>query len=344
MLNEKMEESMNSRNDQHDSPISPYCIEDAEAQQYGGEQLSEAEIQHEEYLRGEALEETRRRNLITAEEMSKRRYSEQSFLIGPNLLPKAGKLLITAATGTGKSSISLYISACLATGTPLFDLKHKSKKDNRFGKPFFEVPGKSFVCYLDYEIPEALRQKLRLEPLSNSFKDESFRRNIAFPIHPSNYRLENQRGEGNPGSFDRLLTLMQATKPDVLVIDPFSSTHSLDENSAQIKQALNNIDRIIDAAGTAVILIHHASPKVSRDANGKVIDKSAIEKPRGHSVLVDWPDAHVHFEEEKQQGQPKGKVLRMEFSKVRHGSKLKSKTIAADFTKMTFGEVDEPDE
>ena len=344
MLNEKTEESMNSRNDQYDSPISLDCIEDAEAQQYGGEQRTDAEIQYEEHLRGEALEEARRQNLITAEEMSKKWYSKQSFLIGPNLLPKAGKLLITAATGTGKSSISLYISACLATGTPLFDLRHKSKKDDRYGKPFFEVPEKSFVCYLDYEIPEALRQKLRLEPLANSFKDKNFRRNIAFPIHPSNYRLENQRGEANPGSFDRLLGLVEDTKPDVLVIDPFSSTHSLDENSAQIKQALNNIDRIIDATGTAVILIHHATSKVPRDNKGHEIDKSAIEKPRGHSVIVDWPDAHVHFEEVKQQGQPKNKVLSMEFSKVRHGTKLKSKEIAADFTNMTFGEVAEPDE
>ncbi len=344
MLNEKTEESMNSRNDQHDGPISPDYIEDTEEQYIEVVQREPGEHECEEYQKQVALEETRRRNLITAEAMSKKLYSKQSFLIGPNLLPKAGKLLITAATGTGKSSISLYISACLATGTPLFDIKHKSKKDNRFGKPFFEVPDKSFVCYLDYEIPEALRQKLRLEPLSNSFKDESFRRNIAFPIHPSNYRLENQQGEGNPGSFDRLLTLMQATKPDVLVIDPFSSTHSLDENSAQIKQALNNIDRIIDATGTAVILIHHATSKVPRDNKGHEIDKSAIEKPRGHSVIVDWPDAHVHFEEVKQQGQPKSRVLCMEFSKIRHGTRLKSKMIAADFTNMTFREVAGADE
>jgi hypothetical protein len=326
---------MDGRNNYQDA-VPPDYIGDEGDDEY----KSEAEVQYEEAEAAEALDDTRRRYLITAEQMSKKRYAEQSFLIGPNLLPRAGKLLITAPTGTGKSAIALYISACLATATSLFGLKHKSKKDDNYGKPFFDVPEKSFVCYLDYEISEALRQKLRLEPLSNSFEDKSFLGNIAFPSHPSNYRLENQLGEGKGnGSFDRLLALATNTKPDVLVIDPFSSTHSLEENSAQVKQALNNIDRIIDAAGTTVILVHHSSAKVSRNQKGEEIDKSAVERPRGHTVIVDWPDTHIHLEDEKQRGRPKVKLLKMEFGKFRHGTKPKSKTIAADFANMTFTEA-----
>jgi RecA-family ATPase len=76
--------------------------------------------------------------LISASEMLLKSYPGEHYIIGPKLLPKGGKMLLTAEAGTGKSAIAMHIAACLATGTPLFGLTRR-KKDANFGKPVFLV-------------------------------------------------------------------------------------------------------------------------------------------------------------------------------------------------------------
>lgn len=298
------------------------------------EEKSEAEIDYEEFLEDDNLFGIRRAYLVSSAQMAGRRYDEQSFLIGPKLLPKGGHLLITAEAGTGKSAIALYIAACLATGTPLFGMTY-AKKDEKFGTPKFPVYVKSDVLYLDYEIPEHIRETARLKPLRDSF-GKDFDRNLFFAQHPTNYRLENFQNEGTPGAFDRLLELVKVTRPDVLIIDPFSSTHSLEENSNQIKQALNNIDRIIDRAKITAILIHH-SGKAFRNNQGEVVKKDAKENARGHSAIIDWPDTHIQLSEEGHKGgDQRIKHLSVEFGKTRYCAKPRSFIVEADLDKMTF--------
>jgi hypothetical protein len=203
-------------------------ISDAHDEEYGVPVIStleKAELQYEEDEEERQHLEDLERYIITSEQMSVRNYPTQSFLIGPNILPKNGRMLLTAENGTGKSAIVLHIAACLATEQPLFGLV-SNKHDATFGRPVFPTFGKSSVLYVDYEIPEHIRESKRLQPLRKTFK-ENFGPNIAFVKKPSDYRLENMRGEANGnGSFDRLLTLVMKVKPNVLILDPFSSTHS----------------------------------------------------------------------------------------------------------------------
>lgn len=303
--------------------------EDYSAEQEAAEQAEAIQCELDEHVQEEI--EHYRDLLTSAETIHDKHYSTQRYLIGPAVLPRKGKMLITAETGIGKSTLSLHIAACLATGSPLFGLVNR-KKEEDFGKPLFPVEQHNFVAYLDYEIPEQLRQP-RIRALKQQFPGD-WMRNLGFFKNSSDYRLINERGapEGK-GSFDRLFHYMTQAKPDVLIVDPFSSTHSLNEISNEIKQPLNNLDRIIDHADCAVILIHHSSTK-QKDDRGKPTTKRVQEQPRGHSSILDWADSHLHISDVSE-GQPTCvRTLKLEWGKMRYDIKPRERHISLNFQTM----------
>lgn len=289
----------------------------------------EARLEQEQ----EELEHHRRRSLVTAQEILNRKYPEEQYLIGPNILPRKGKMLITAETGVGKSYIALHIAACLATATPLFNLIHR--RNENFGEALFPVTHKHYVAYLDYEIPEQQRQS-RLRPLAEQFATTSkFESRIGFFKRASDYRLLNIRGElEGKGSFDRFFNELRCMQPDVLIIDPFSSTHSLNEISNEIKQPLNNIDRIIDHVGCSVILVHHSSPKSKSDGKGRQLERSIKEMPRGHSSILDWADSHMHLSDTKMEHGTSSRTLQLDWGKVRYGKPPLSRQLLLDYERF----------
>lgn len=315
----------------------PGLIEEHEEPGFTQTELYE-QAMHEELEREEQRQEElvhHRRPFLSMDTILRREYSEQEFLIGPAVLPKRGKMLITAETGVGKSAITMHIAACLATGTSLFNLVSR-KHDETEGQPIFPVSKSQYVTYLDYEIPEQMR-KTRLKPLYDRFKaigkDPSH--NLTFFQKSSDYRLMNLRGEIEPGkgSFDKLFERLRLAEPGVFIVDPFSSTHSLNEISNEIKQPLNNLDRIIDHSGCAVILIHHASTK-QKDNHGKPTVKRAQEQPRGHSSILDWCDSHLHISDASEGHPSVTKTLRLEWGKMRYGPKPMTRHIVLNFETM----------
>jgi AAA domain-containing protein len=290
---------------------------------------------HEEFDAEQALSKGQ---LITGAEMAVMGYKQEKFLIGPKLLPLGGRMLITAETGTGKSALALHTAACIITGKPLFGLV-RAKKDANQGKPYFPVMSRTDVLCLDFELPESVRWEQRLSPLTNEFGND-FLKHIYFPKKPSELRLDP--GEG----FEKLRNLISELRPGVTIIDPLSSTHSVDENTNALKQPLNRIDQLIDQTGTTVILIHHASAKKSRNIYGEAINKSAKERPRGHTCLLDWADVHLHLEtltakerkgyEEEDEG-TETVELSLEFGKTRYCQTPRKHKIEADIGDMYFG-------
>ncbi len=268
----------------------------------------------------DALEARAMEELITGAQMANKSYRREHFLIGPKLLPVGGRMLITAEAGTGKSALALRIAACIITGKPLFGLL-RAKKDVDHGKPYFPVIKPCDVFYLDFELPEHIRWNERLYPLTREFGTDFLKR-IYFPKKPSELRLD-------PGeSFDNLRNLVRAVKPGVIIIDPLSSTHSVDENTNSLKQPLNRIDQLIEDSGTTVILIHHSSAKKARNMFGDVVEKSAKERPRGHTCLIDWADVQLHLEalnakdrhryDDDDEETETAKLLGLEFGKTRY--------------------------
>ena len=286
----------------------------------------------------EALTAWAMEELITGAQMANKSYKREHFLIGPKLLPVGGRMLVTAETGTGKSALALHIAACAISGKPLFGLL-RARKDADHGKPYFPVIKPCDVLYLDFELPEHIRWKERLEPLTKEFGTD-FLKQIYFPKKPSELRLDP--GEG----FENLRKLVCAMKPGLTIIDPLSSTHSVDENTNSIKQPLNRIDQLIEDTGTTVILIHHSSSKKARTAFGDVVEKTAKERPRGHTSLVDWADVQIHLETltgkdrgryEEEDGAETARLLGLEFGKTRYCSIPRGQKIEADVGEMYFG-------
>ncbi len=149
------------------------------------------------------------------------------------------------------------------------------------------------------------------------------------------------------GGFEKLRSLIRAVKPGLTIIDPLSSTHSADENTNSIKQPLNRIDQLIEESGTTVILIHHSSAKKTRNAYGEVVEKTAKERPRGHTSLVDWADVQLHLEalsakdrrryDDDDDDTETAKLLGLEFGKTRYCQIPRGRKIEADIEEMYFG-------
>jgi hypothetical protein len=231
------------------------------------------------------------------------------------------------------------LAACLTSKQPFFGILNNHKDEN-YGKPKFPISDSSVVLYLDYELPEEIRAEERLKPLVGQFPP-AFRENLFFPVHPSLYRLHNQVGEAvGRGSFDALQKLVDNARPDVLIVDPLSSAHSLDENSIAIKQALNNVDRLIDLYGCAAVIVHHSSTKAPRDKHGNKYQKATIEQPRGHSSLVDWCDVHMHFaaseeaRDEEVDEPNEAKTIEMSFGKSRYCRRPDKRRLKVNFEVM----------
>lgn len=276
-----------------------------------------------------------RHKFVSSSRILTREYPDMDYLIGPNILPKLGRLLITAETGVGKSALSLHIGACLATASPLFGLIHR--RNDNYGEPVFPVAKQSYVAYLDYEIPEHQR-KARLKPLHDRFVEmkKDFQHRLVFFDKASDYRLMNLRGEIEPGkgSFDRLFADMRMTRPDVLIVDPFSSTHNLNEISNEIKQPLNGLDRLIDHTGCSVILVHHSSTKSKTDDRGKSVERKVREMPRGHSSILDWCDSHLHISDISPGHPSVTKTLQLDWGKTRYGRAPGARQIVVNFETM----------
>ncbi|MCK1367232.1 bifunctional DNA primase/polymerase [Bradyrhizobium sp. 62] len=80
-----------------------------------------------------------------------------------------------------------------------------------------------------------------------------------------------------------MIAEMIANQIDVLIVDPFISTHEVEENdNSKIQQVAKQFVRIADEANAAVELVHHVS-KGSGDGKGEVTADSA----RGASALKD---------------------------------------------------------
>ncbi|HEY9091901.1 AAA family ATPase [Parasphingorhabdus sp.] len=80
--------------------------------------------------------------------------------------------------------------------------------------------------------------------------------------------------------FDALLEELKARKIDVLIIDPFVSSHQISENdNGKIDAIAKSWKRLAQAAGCAVVLAHH-----SRKSNGQ---ETTVEDSRGASSLGD---------------------------------------------------------
>lgn len=293
------------------------------------------------------LRRTRAKSLVDVAALTRADYPAPKFMVGARLLPEKGKLLLTGKTGTGKSIIALHLAAALATGKPFLGLT-QTHKGPEYGRPKFPVLRPYVVVYVDYELPHAIRAEERLKPLARIYETPEglLGANLMFAKHPTEFGLQNVRFE-DKGAFARLFGLVDSTRPDVVVLDPFSSTHTFNENSSEVKQALNNADALIDWFDCSVVLVHHASSKEIYDKDGRPVKRTAIERGRGHTCVPDWCDTQFYIsrtdveaeEEREEDGDETIGHIEMTCGKCRHGRRPGKHVFEVDFKTMRLTHI-----
>lgn len=277
------------------------------------------------------------KTLVTAWELLQRPKRETRFLISPRLLPEKGLCIIAAQNETGKSAFALYLAGQLVAGKPLFGFTKRHHGDRKtYGDPSFPTQQVQRILYVDYELSAEIRtERLAALRTAQSYTSNELDR-ISFPEVPSDYKLENRRN-GTDLPYRNLEEEVKRIQPQVLIIDPLSSSHFSNENTYEMAAVLGNATRLRDLYGTAVILIHHCSTKLERDSRGVVVQKSGKELNRGWSGITDWADCAMTLHTmPKPSGLSKSeKVIEIEFSKVRQGAPQRSRLIVFDLAKMT---------
>ena len=131
-------------------------------------------------------------------------------------------------------------------------------------------------------------------------------------------------------------------KPDAFILDPFSSTHTFNENTSDIKQALNAVDILRYQFKSLAMLIHHASSKENRDQQGNAVRRRPLERCfEEHSSIVDWCDTALVLYDEKPAPDEEAdedveiattKDICLQFAKTRYTESRKPVKLQIDFT------------
>jgi RecA-family ATPase len=180
----------------------------------------------------------------------------------PDLLPKPGMLLLLGEPFAGKSFLAFQLGLMLAQGGMFL---HKKCRQSR-------------VLYLQFDPSELVWRDRILAIQKAGVKLDG----PIFMVHPDDNRrnmhilaLENQRF---------LTETLEASRPDVVIIDVLREIHSCDEqDSTQMKQVGDALMQIFH--GHTMVLIHHTR-KIDNEKPIEVINSS-----RGSSYITGKADA-----------------------------------------------------
>lgn len=160
------------------------------------------------------------------------------------IIAEARAHAIFAPGGTGKSMLSLFLSAAIATGTPIFGHPQKPRR----------------VLYLDYEMtPDDLAERLE----SMGYGPEYNLSNLQYALLPDLDSLDSVAGG------KQVARLAELVSADLVVIDTFGRAVSGDENEADTVRAFyRNTGIHLKKAGRAFLRIDHAGKDVEKGQRG----------------------------------------------------------------------------
>lgn len=216
-------------------------------------------------------------------------------VISGGILPEAGGLILAGESEAGKSMLSMEISLHLAMGLQLF------------GGTLL-VPKKRRVLVLQCENPEPqLQQRLKRMITGLDIVVDDLGDSIAFADPKTVYDLLDA------GCVQNIMEIVREYRADVVVIDPLSSFHYLEENdNSRMRSALDNITHISRETGCAAIVVHHYGKPVK--------ERDDAYRLRGASSIKDWADTVISMTRKKHEEKD---LFLLRFDKVRHGIKPK---------------------
>ena len=219
--------------------------------------------------------------------LMKMKFPQARGIIGGGVLNAGGNLILAGEGGIGKSLMTLELSLRLIKGEPFI------------GLPVARVGG---VLFLQSENPPS-EIKERTNRMLKGLKYSKAPKEIYFSRPGLQYNL------GKKGDTDKIISEVQRTKAEVLIIDPFIDFHTEDENeNTPMRRILKRLNRIKHKAHVAVILVHHFS---------KAADRKGQYRLRGASTIFDWADTVIELSGKGHGNERTVKFLKTKFGKRR---------------------------
>jgi hypothetical protein len=240
--------------------------------------------------------------IVSARALLAKDFSQVTPVIGGGLLPAGCGLMIAGESGEGKSILRLEMATRLAVGRDLWGL---------------EIPQPRRVLIIQFENTEQLEQ-VRLKRMLRGLKSDC-PDNLSFTEPTSRFDV------GDKTDRARLVATIQKSRAEVVMYDPLSSLHRVNENdNGQMRWIMDNLTEIARCTGTAAVVVHHYGKPGKEEIAG-------MYRTRGASSIRDWADTLLGFSRKKHDDLVLRKLV---FLKVRNGPEPKPLVLARD--KETF--------
>lgn len=246
------------------------------------------------------------RRTLTINELFATEFQRKNYVIGKGILPVGGCLLLAGESGVGKSMLRNELALHISLGWPFLGM---------------EIPTARSVFIFQFENTlEAEQTRLRAMVKGLRLSEGNFPGRISFSIPTIRVDL------GDIASQTEILSIIREAGAEVVIFDPLSSLHCVNENdNVQIRRVLDNLTGICRQANVTAMLVHHFGKP------GKDDDGNTAHRVRGGSSIRDWADTVMTFSNKKHES----KILRkIEFIKVRNGAE--PKPIVVERSKETF--------
>jgi len=200
--------------------------------------------------------------LLTLSEILNQDEAPDTDIIEGGVIVESGITFVSGAPKVGKTTLTTDLCFHLAFRDYWLGLRIKTKK----------------VLYM-YGEGGANKMIQRLKALGEQYSDCDNLDNFIF-AYSSRLNL------GDTDSLQVLLPKLASLQIEIMVVDPLSHFHSLDENSSRdMTQLMKNIRIIIDELNVSVIIIHH--------------DTKQGGPLRGHSILAGEYDTLIQLKKVK---------------------------------------------
>lgn len=202
---------------------------------------------------------------------------EATFLV-QDLLPRAGRLLVSGAPKVGKSIFIENLALSIAAGVPFLGKFQISPNPNS------KSDGHR-VILLDRELSERSLYD-RLNALIDARPGYSCADDKLLIDHRIQVRLDE------PGATSALVELVRQNAGDVLILDTAYKFFAGDlESSRAVKSALKTLDDVILETGVTVILTHHH--RKGQQTKGGKDDAPHPDQVVGSFLWTGWPNGTV---------------------------------------------------
>src|SRR5436309_10090735 len=185
-------------------------------------------------------------------------------LVEPGLLPPQGILFVGGEPKVGKSLLVANLALSLAAGV------------DRLG---FSIPARRrvLICQFELPVPQFVSRLSLMRRALGAAADQ----HLLVDTRASGHLLSAAQG------LNHFVAAARAAAADVLVLDPLYSTHDQDENDTRAMAALcQSLLRLREAAGTALVVVHHVRKSIGRHEIGSAFRGSSALHAVGDSYLL----------------------------------------------------------